>query len=361
MTLRLTGEKDLQFDEQTAYPGVFGSTFQYCEDRDAIAYFNNITQSIVYFDYKSGSTIGKTQLETIGPDGVGGEPYYVYYHNKDSIFVISRFNNFNLTLVNSDGSKINSFNYYIRDGLTPLPSRIFGAVVIRSPFIYLSTQISDQIDRERQAPIIRIHMGTREVVKLEEPLPYKNVDRQLMVNSHQFEFYEVRMAADSDNEELIVSYPLESQLYRVSNEKVTRVSISSDLIGDFRLLPRDRYSYSKDSKQLKVMIYGSAWYFGVLYDPFRDVYYRIGKAAPDMAKVRRKISGEEVKIPYEYVIITLDKELRKIHELKISTKEAIVHRGIFVGPEGLHIAQLNLKGEDVMGFSTFVLTRNDEE
>ncbi len=361
LAISLSGEKNLKLDEQTAYPGVFGSSFQYCKDRDAIAYLNQITKTIVYFDYQSGETIGKTQLAIVGPDGVGGEPYYTHYHNKDSIFVISRFNKFRLSLVNSEGKKVNAFDYDVMEEATPISARIFGGIVVQSSFVYLSFQIPANAKVQQVAPVARINMKSKEVELLEKPLAYQGLDMDRIVGSNQYEFYETRIAFNRNKNELVLSYPLEHFVHRISNSTVLKSPVKGELLGEFRFLPKNRNAYRKESRESREMIQGSAWYFGILYDPYRNVYYRIGKAAADIKKVRARLAGQEIKIPYEYVIMVLDDDLRLIDELKISTRQAIVHRGVFVGPDGLHIAQLNLRGEDIMGFSTFTLSDDQEE
>ena len=73
-SFEIVREMQLQFDNETAYPYALGSTFQYCEDTDEIVYLNRITQTLKYYDYKTGKQTRETKLQLMGPNNVGQSP-----------------------------------------------------------------------------------------------------------------------------------------------------------------------------------------------------------------------------------------------------------------------------------------------
>ena len=358
-------EKNLQLDEETAYPGPLGSTFQYCADTDEIVYFNRITTTLKFYAYSSGKQTREIAMEMEGPNTIGPDPFYCYYHNKDSIFVLSRGNNFRLNLMNGEGEKINTYPFGEPDNFElPLPASatVFGALQVADDRVYLAVDVPWRELGEEVAPIIVIDLKTKSSQFLSRPKPYRSLDLDRIVapNQHRTEYYSTRIAYHPQKDNLLINYALEESLYLLSKDGVTTINGKSKLLGEIQFLKQSRDSYRKNSKQLLEPIYASGWYHGVIYDGFRDCYYRIGKASVEKSKVRRKLNGEKIKIPYEYVVMAFDGELKFMDEIKFSTKDGIVHRGIFVGPDGLHIAQLNTKGEDVMGFTTITLSTDEK-
>ncbi|MGK0488297.1 MAG: hypothetical protein ACJAXB_001479 [Candidatus Endobugula sp.] len=366
-TFEVVREMQLQFDNETAYPYALGSTFQYCKDTREIVYLNRITHSLKYYDYKTGEQSRETKLELEGPDNVGMDPYYVHYHSRDSIFIISRGNNFDLSLVNSKGEKINSYDYgsnlYADYESVPIPkaSTIFGAIEVVGDDLYLGIEIPSKREQLSVAPIIKINLKTKTVEHLKAPIPYKGINLKRLANPQQVEFYSTRITYNKKTEKLIVNFPLEHDFYTLDDRGTQSIDGKSNVIGDFVFLDKDRENYPRNHFDLKSQINNSAWYFGILYDPYQDLYYRIGRIEGNASLYKRELAGEDVKTPYTYSISVFDADFKLLADTTITTAGGIFHRGSFIGPDGLWVAQLNVNGEDVMGFNLLSLVKKSDE
>ncbi|WP_068418640.1 DUF4221 family protein [Roseivirga echinicomitans] len=355
------GELNLALDNETAPPNSMGSSFQYCEDRKAIAYFNRLTKAIKYFDAKTGKGVGQTQFALQGPDDIGPDPFYFHYHNKDSIFILSRGTNFRMFLMNSEGKKLNTFHYSSDDYSKiryPSASTLFGALVVRPPFAYIGLEISDQGSQNTMAPIIKLNMDTDTFNYLADPLPYQNIDLQTTVWNNFYYFYNSRIAENTKNGDLIVSFPLDHNVYRIRSEGIEKLDGKSKAIGDFHFLKRKRQvAYDPNNIDVRSIGSSSAWYYGVIYNPYLDQYYRIGMVEQGRDTYKRRLEGEEVYDPVQYSVTIYDSKFHKIADGIIHGREVLFARGIFVTPDGLCGPQHSLKGEDIMGISIIGLKK----
>jgi CRISPR/Cas system CMR-associated protein Cmr5 small subunit len=366
-SFEIVKEMQLQLDNETAYPWALGSTFQYCEDTEEIVYLNRITQTLKYYDYKTGKQTRETKLQLMGPDDVGKAPYYAHYHSRDSIFIIAEGNGFNLSLIDSKGTKINTYDYgsnlYEDYQYTPIPkaSTIFGAIEVVDNYLYLAVRIPSIKKQLSVAPIIKLNLNTKEVKYLKYPIPYEEIDLDRLANPQSREFYSTRVTYNKNTKKLIVNYPLEHDFYVVDDNGAQSIKGKSPIIGDFVFLKKDRNEYSRNHFDLKSQINTSAWYFGIMYDPYKDLYYRIGRIEGDRSLYRRKQAGQDVKIPYTYSLSVFDADFKLLADRTITTAGGIFHRGSFIEPDGLWVAQLNVNGEDVMGFNLLSLVKKSDE
>lgn len=351
------GELNLQLDEQTAYPWAFGSRFQYCEDRKAIAYYNRLTNSIKYFDYKTGKGNGETKFSKEGPNALGPDPYYFHYHNRDSIFVLSRGTNFSMFLINSSGEKINTYHYSSEDySEIPFPraATLFGAIEFRFPYVYIALEVSDKEERNIVAPVIRLNIKTDQFVYLKQPLPYENINVNTMAQREDnYYLYSSRVTGNIERDEIMISYPLEGHVYRLRDTTVIgTLDAKSDKIGDFLFLRKPRPNrYVPNYEESRSVAFSSAWYYGVIYNPYQGLYYRIGKVQRRKDTYSRIQAGEKALDMNQYSVTVFDSDFNKLADSIITAEDVLFGRGVFVTPDGLCGPQLNLKGEDVMGIS----------
>lgn len=362
--VKVLKEKDLRLDFETAYPSYFGTTIQYCSDTDEIIYLNQITQSLKFFDYKTGQFKRSLKLRMEGPNGVGPEVSYVHYHNKDSLFVKSGKRTFDIFLLDGKGEVVNSFNYggfeyseYLNKPI-PYTARQFGAMVIDKGDIILALEVPDNKKQMTKAPVLKINMRTLEVKYFSSPIPYQGLNVNHIPDRRNFEFYSSRLTLNRKMERLFINFPLEKELYMLSSDNtVTRIGLETGLMGDFKFLEKDRGSYDQGDLALSDVIFNSAWYYGIIYNQYNDLYYRIGRPEGDSGLYRRKKSeGNAGKIPYKYVISIYDSSFKLLGEDVFTTKDFIVHRGAFVAPDGLWVLQPNTKGEDILGLALIGLS-----
>ena len=127
------------------------------------------------------------------------------------------------------------------------------------------------------APVIKINLKTEEVEYLKAPIPYTEINLRRLPSPNSYEFYSTRIAYNKNTEKLIINYPLEHDFYVVDDNGAEAINGKSNVIGDFVFLDKDREDYNRNHFDLKSQISTSAWYFGIMYDPYKDLYYRIGR------------------------------------------------------------------------------------
>uniref|UniRef100_UPI004047FB5E DUF4221 family protein n=1 Tax=Roseivirga sp. TaxID=1964215 RepID=UPI004047FB5E len=100
-------------------------------------------------------------------------------------------------------------------------------------------------------------------------------------------------------------------------------------------------------------------YWGMLYDKYRDLYYRIADNAIPFTSEHRSIMSVLEK---PLSIIVLNNEFRKVGEYDLP-KNIYYFYGIFIGENGLYIPRLNSKyagfSEDLVTFSIYKPYKND--
>lgn len=354
---------DLKLDNETAMPWYFGSVFQYCDDTDLLAYWNGITKSIKYFDLESGETVKETKLSPYGPEAIPGEPYYFYYHNKDSIFIFSEFQNSKLFLVNDRGGKVDTFDFEAKDGyrFAPFPrlTRVSGAIVVHKEHFFLSFNISEQKERNSVAPVLKYNMVTKEHGFLKEPGAYRDLDLSRIPKGGQHEFYESRLAFNADNNEMVINYPLSQKLYVLRDGIVKEVEAKSKSVKGFELLSRDKNRFEVNDVGYKKIVFGSARYFGVFYDQYNKLFYRLVKL-DNVSKTESKyLSNSKKYVPDSYSWMIFDSGLSKKTEVLFTSREATPEKGVFVSPKGLWVLLPNSKGEDIMSIGLLKFNEKD--
>ncbi|MFC3415352.1 DUF4221 family protein [Algoriphagus hitonicola] len=96
----------------------------------------------------------------------------------------------------------------------------------------------------------------------------------------------------------------------------------------------------------------SAWFQQLIYDPFREVYYRFGKEQQDL----RKSDGEKnTAFDAEWKIFLLDKDLNPMGAYSLDSKR-FNPLFTFVSKEGLFIYDNQREHDDEMVFGIFQLS-----
>ena len=342
----------LSLDNETAFPGYFGSNFHYASDKKVFVYYNQITSSLKYFDVASGVNLGETRLQTLGPNSVGQEPYYSHYHTQDSIFVFARFGKLALTLVNDQGTKVGEFDFGSISDFSQVPyprmSNGFGGIEVVGSRIYMGLQVAHNLYNNTKAPVIIIDMVTGKYEYLKMPIPYTELNFKRLPKSGQIEFYESRLMIDRADSSLILTYPVPEDIFKISDKIVERISLQSEKpIGDFDFLKADNNNYSNSDVEYTKIIMTNPRNLGSLYDAFNEVYYFIRKTKGDPKLYDKMINGLG-KFYYDYSYEVYDKEFNLLDLKVISSKHLVPNKGVVVSPEGLWVLMPQGDNEDIM-------------
>ncbi|MFC4634543.1 DUF4221 family protein [Dokdonia ponticola] len=277
----------------------------------------------------------KIKLQTEGPDSVKGEVGGFYYHNKDSIFVLSKFT-FEVFQVDYEGKVKNSYPLLKEfDPKLPVPlGSTFSPIKYINGKLYISC-----VAPEEQV------QGTYENSFIEYDIEKKktffrgvNPDK---LNSGNWEgiarlYYDYNKNEDtfvlafSISDEIVqLKLPSQINTYNVKSDYINSEDakpFSTDFKKAADYLERGKYSFSTPK------------YWGILSDWSNDYYYRIGIQPNTYADFSKGIFPNTI-------IMVMDDTFNKILEHEMNPTEYQYDMS-FVGEKGLYIANKEKYNED---------------
>ncbi|KYG85455.1 hypothetical protein AWW67_15095 [Roseivirga seohaensis] len=343
-----------ELDERTVHPWAPGSCFQYLSSEDAVAYLNKIDASIKLFDVKSGTIVLSVPLSIEGPDSVGPEPVSFYWVNRDSIFVFSNLNNGRLSLLNSKGEKYR--NYELNSTSDELAhtvelKRISGGISYSKQMnaLFLGLRVYSPQKMLKRAPYLKLDIASGKLDYFTNPQPYAKSDLGKIPFDHRFGSTAV-FYNDLSNE-LILDFALSPDLWvKRDSDKWLIFRAQSVYYEKPLFLKSELTKYKNNRRKYIDEVRLMPRYSALVYDQYRDVYYRIGRLPFNRELSKRRDMGEELKIYQEFSIQAFDKDFKKIAENKFFDENLLFEQGLFVNEEGLWLLRPQGEDEDVMEF-----------
>ncbi|MCR9013708.1 DUF4221 domain-containing protein [Aquiflexum gelatinilyticum] len=347
-TLKSTGEfLSLPLDENT--PNV-SMGLQYSQGFLFNANWGK--NEIQVYDIEAGSMIKSLIFDKEGDQGVG-QLFGFHVHSLDSIFLFSQLDAV-LVLTDTSGLVKNRIRYQQPDLYSPAfvhNSYFLSPPIVKGDEIFVKTHFqgnyrevtAEQLSTYHLAYAVNMKTGSVRFLKHTYPFDYL---------SGGLKHFEPSMATDGEkvvyslfgDHRLFFSFSFEEDLQAVS-------VASTHLDESLPLFPMqgERFDTQK-------YMQGSSRYESLIYDPFREVYYRF--AFPTYTFE----SDEEIRSlrtePREFVIMTLDKELKIIDDQYFEGRKYMPNN-VFVGEKGLYISTSHPNNpenqEDKMVFEIFGL------
>lgn len=346
----------LEIDETTPNFSM-GLQFYAAGEEDLLFNINWNTNSLQVYDLDRGSLMKTIRLEVEGDQGVG-EIMAFHLHSLDSIFLFP-FGGSQFSLIDSSGQVKNRFKYHAPENHTAGFVHNISYVsppLIRGKEIYLKTRPA-VVDNYREMTNEML-AGSKLNFKLDlntleaELLPHQYPNDYLEKGFKRFEF-----SSAQGKGKIVYSFFGDHQLYWAKDfaSPLNKVEGKSNYLNDpLPLFPIDG-AFLESQKYSTA----SSRYENLLYDAYRDVYYRF--AYPDLDVN----TEEEVRAlrnnPGPFVLMVFDKDLRLLAE-KYFEGGKYLPMNAFVGKKGLYISTNNPDNpevlEDKMGFEIFVLVGN---
>ncbi|MFN3801036.1 DUF4221 family protein [Belliella pelovolcani] len=354
VTYELTsaGDINLAIDETTPD---FSMGLQYVDSSDELVWnINWTTNSLQIYDLGKGELIKTISMEKEGDGGVG-EIMAFHVYNMDSIFVFP-FRGAGFSLIDSSGNLINRFKYALPEnhtsGFVHNISYISPPVIVGNE-IYFKTRpgIVNNYREMSSKMLADSHLAFRMNLDDLNPqlVPHHYPSDYLANGFKRFEF-----SSAQGSGKIVYSFFGDHQLYWSAdfNSPLQQVSAKSKYLKD--QLPL----FPIDGATLESQKYSnaSARYDNLLYDPYREVFYRF--AYPELDAN----TEEEVRAlrnnPGPFVVMVFDQNLKLVSE-KYFEGGRYLPLNAFVGKKGLYISTNNPDNpenqEDLMGFEIFVL------
>lgn len=346
------GEINLAIDETTPD---FSMGLQYVEsERELLFNINWNTNSIQLYDLDNGDLIKTILMEKEGDQGVG-EIMAFHVHTLDSIFVFP-FGGAGFSLIGSNGEVINRFKYPLPENHTAGFVHNISYVsppVIRGKEIFLKTRpaIVDNYREMTNEMLAKSHLVfSMDLDSLKPQLLAHHYPEEYLANGFKrFEF-----SSTQGNGKIVFSFFGDHHLYWAEDydSPLKKVEGKSSYLKDVLPLFPIEGAFLESQKYSAA----SARYENLIYDPYREVFYRFAYPELDVD------TEEEVRAlrnnPGPFVVMVFDQDLKLLGE-KVFEEGKYLPMNAFVGINGLYISTNNPDNpknqEDQMGFEVFEL------
>jgi hypothetical protein len=347
---------ELPLDRYTS--NILMKNLQYFEENGngILLQVNHEPPILSYYDLSSKNVINRINLFDEGPKRIK-KLSYLLRHNSDSFFAFNTSNR-TITLLDRNleiaqkyqleepfvriGDEITPYHPYVVASLNPHYSA--GNLIFPSSEIFWF----DDVNKMRYSRKFRVFNLKDHNQKVGVPYPDFYKDKLW-----HFLSYNLSSTFNTSNNQLIVSFPL--------NDSINVYDFDLNLIGSYLAKPEiDFYpkSMSADEKRKdKGMNYltQNAYSF-ILYDRWKNLYYRFWNEALDESTAKEVLDAREYYSLVDYKptrILVLDSSFNTIGNYTLTNKLGeFSGRHSFVSPDGLNILWPNHDNQDVLRFKT---------
>ena len=315
-----------------------------------LSFLNYGTTQLYFYDFDTEKFLSKVTLEQEGPDGVGMlSGYYIkdFNHIYVSSYIYQGIIRVDTTGVivqkipyRKTGSGYKIISSYNASSHPYLPPIFIGDKM------YITQQNNERFCPAEKTPI-SVAIDTIQKKYTSLPLTFSILtEKQVKSNGDRF-------SRDYDGKNFIYSFYVDEDILvtSIDHAEVKRIKAKSKYINT----PDEKLDFESESAPIKVLTL--ARYGDLIYDPYREVYYRF---AYPKTELDDKINwmGKSVYGRKKFSVIILDKDFQIIGETLFP--EAIYNPyASFVSKEGLYISrdyQINYdQSEDFMTFELFKL------
>ncbi|MDR2913988.1 MAG: DUF4221 domain-containing protein [Tannerella sp.] len=353
--LAVEAGQDIKFAINDNIKFNFPSLFPYI-DKNGKEYLtlSCLNNSILFYDLLTGEYLFETKLEAEGPNGVGMMSGF-YIEDFNNIYITSYY--LGITKVDTSGVKKQFIEYReTNTGYNIVPnftssSFIYIPIVIHNGHIHI-TQLPYGVFKASETPVSAFIDTTSQIIN-EHPFRFPTIisDQQLPQVATG-----LRFSREFNGESFVFSFFMDESIYVTDlyTNEVKKISAKSKYVNDLKFvkLSNDR---ERDYKELLE----TSYYYNLLYDKYRNVYYRFA------------IIGSEVSnnTGYNYFdiyrnglvkfsVIVLDKDFNIIGET-LFPKYTYDPTIAFVHKNGLYISDSHILNpsfdENTLSFKCFTL------
>ncbi len=309
------------------------TALEYNDKLGILSFLSN--RRILIYDYKKRSLINAINIQSSFPSS-----YTVV--NSDSILIID-YNEKKLIIYDDKGNILNSFELFPKIKYAPLPINRISPIVLKNGIVTfwgsMAGEYSDEDGMNRKI-MTTFNLQSEDI---DYYIPYSDVYKKNWGGGLYRWIY-------SDYNELldlhVVSFPAEHYIYTISgNEKeVHKYYAGSQSIDATYYLNRSKDIPIDSDLKIRHFVENHS-YSRILYDKYRNVYYRIAEIKSNY----EGIPGWQKAIS----VVILNDKFQIIGETFIGKPNLNSRYAIFVNEHGLHIPQKS--DENVLKYKLFVL------
>lgn len=347
--------KSFNLDSNTKNSIYFLAPYTHKDGKEYLTFQNGKKNEILFYDINTSQLSFKIEPEIDGNNGVGRFLGY-YIQNLDSIY-LTNYDFQEIAIIDKNAIVKDKVNYEKADNGTPLSFFCFithvyrpATVIGRKMYIY-----SGPNRWVENAPVAAIlDLDTKSIQAL--PFTYPQYEGS-KVKRKQYG-WENDYSRCFDGKRFIYSFDYEEDLYvtsSINHDSIYRVKAKSKFIPQVNWPPE--FGYDPDR------LCTNPRYGNMLYDKYRNVYYRIAYPKTEINWAKEKVRSMEL-LEYggkSFSIIILDKDLNYIGETKFqdytynSKLILIMKDGIYISNS--HYMNPNFS-DDLLSFVRFDLIKN---
>ena len=344
--------KSFPLDSDVKYDASYLYTFEENGKR-YLSFLNYRTTQLLFYDFDTAKFLFKVTLDKEGSNGVVMPTgYYIKDFNN---MYISSSAYFGLIKVDTAKTIVQKIPYRKTDSGYKIISSYNASSHPYLPPVFIGDKMYiTQQNNERFCPAektpISVAIDTIQKKYTSLPLTFSILtEKQVKSNGDRF-------SRDYDGKNFIYSFYVDEDILvtSIDHAEVKRIKAKSKYINT----PDEKLDFESESAPIKVLTL--ARYGDLIYDPYREVYYRF---AYPKTELEDNVNwwGKAIYGRKKFSVIILDKDFQIIGETLFP--EAIYNPyASFVSKEGLYISrdyQINYdQSEDFMTFELFKLVEN---
>jgi hypothetical protein len=346
--LVVVGEKNFQLDSLSS-PFINALSVFSHEGRDYFSFLNKEQNRIYVYDMEFEDIKYYTPFDREGPNGVGSvEGYHIF--NPDSILFLDSWTN-KVSLTDKAGSLVEKFtmsgNMVSISPLLPVPRLGTTNPVhqYKGKFYFTGYSIGEfKLETNSNRPVILSY--DKSIKKVTYDLSYPDIYQDVSWGATSYRA--IYSDINPQTNHLIISFPADHNLwfYNVENGNSFSKYAGSQYFGDITSFHENKMFMER--KPLEEFFGKNPSYSSVIYDKYREVYYRIADhPIQDYDESSRKTSVKK------FSIIILNKDMEKIGETAIPH---LSHSRLsyFISEEGFNLQKYQ-NNEDLLVYTTFKL------
>ncbi len=329
-----SGSIKIPLDLETSF---YAENIQYIDDEQLLITLPLSSNTLNVYDLSEvdHKLVRKIKLQTEGPDSVKGEVGGFYYHNKDSIFVLSKFT-FEVFQVNDEGKVKNRYPLLKEfDPKLPVPlGSTFSPIKYINGKLYISCVApEEQVQGTYENSFLEYDIEKKQTF-------FRGINPDKLNNGNWEGIARLYYDYNSNNDTFILAFSISDEILQLKlPSEINTYNVKSDYINS-----EDAKPFSTDFKRAVDYIergkysFSTPKYWGILSDWSNGYYYRIGIQPNTYADFSKGIFPNTI-------IIAMDDTFNKIleHEMNPTTYQYDMS---FVGKKGLYIANKEKYNED---------------
>jgi hypothetical protein len=354
-----TVNKDLKFaiDEDTKFQ--FPALFPYTDlsGKEYLTFLSHLNNSILFYDLPTGEYLFNVTLEREGPAGVGIVFGY-HIEDFDNIYLTSYYAAYpGLMKVDTSGTKKQFIAYGTTSNGFKIISNfrsssfIYKPAVIHNGKIYITQDLYPGAKKSD----IPVSIAIDTLSQTFEELPFR-YPKLITDNTSMEDIVGVPFSREFDGTHFIYSFYMDKNIYitDLATNEERKIPVQSKYINHLKpiKITDDREMAYKASLE-------SSYYHNILYDKYRNVYYRFAIIGSDMTNHSKYSFFDIYANGYvKFSVIILDKDFNIIGET-LFPKYTYNPDIAFVHKNGLYISDTHILNpsfdENVLSFKCFTL------